>query len=52
MNESSRSSARHCDATNRVPPARLGDGPRCGDCKAPLFQAKPLAWARSASAAT
>jgi len=32
-----------CDATNRVPAARLGEGPRCGACKAPLFQAKPVA---------
>ena len=32
-----------CDGINRVPTARLGDGPRCGACKAPLFQGKPLA---------
>ncbi|NKE46243.1 thioredoxin TrxC [Roseomonas frigidaquae] len=32
-----------CDAINRVPTARLGDGPRCGACKSPLFQGKPLA---------
>ncbi|GAA0579064.1 thioredoxin TrxC [Craurococcus roseus] len=30
-----------CDAINRVPAARLGDGPRCGECRAPLFEAKP-----------
>jgi thioredoxin 2 len=32
-----------CDAINRVPAARLGDGPRCGECRAPLFAAKPVA---------
>ncbi|UPY35590.1 thioredoxin TrxC [Sediminicoccus sp. KRV36] len=32
-----------CDAANRVPTARLGDGPRCGVCKAPLFTGKPVA---------
>ena len=32
-----------CDAINRVPTARLGDGPRCGVCKSPLFSAKPVA---------
>ena len=43
MNESIRIVCPACDATNRVPAARLGGGPRCGACKAPLFQAKPLA---------
>ena len=33
----------HCDAINRVPGARLGDGPRCGECRAALFELKPLA---------
>jgi thioredoxin 2 len=32
-----------CDGLNRVPTARLGDGPRCGACKAPLFRGRPLA---------
>lgn len=32
-----------CDAINRVPAARLGDGPRCGECRAPLFEATPAA---------
>lgn len=32
-----------CDAINRVSAARLGDGPRCGECRAPLFEAKPAA---------
>lgn len=33
----------HCDGINRVPTARLGDRPRCGACKAALFEAAPLA---------
>jgi thioredoxin 2 len=33
----------HCDAINRVPAKRLGAGPRCGECHASLFQAKPVA---------
>jgi thioredoxin 2 len=33
-----------CDGINRVPTARLGDGPRCGACKSPLFTGKPLAF--------
>lgn len=32
-----------CHALNRVPAARLGDGPVCGRCKAPLFTGHPLA---------
>ena len=32
-----------CDAINRVPAARLAEGPRCGSCKAALFLGKPLA---------
>lgn len=31
-----------CQATNRVPTERLADGPKCGKCKARLFQGKPL----------
>lgn len=33
----------HCDAVNRVPSARLGDGPTCGKCKRPLFDGRPVA---------
>jgi len=29
-------------AINRVPRSRLGDAPRCGKCRAPLFTAEPL----------
>lgn len=32
----------HCEATNRVARERLGDGPRCGACKAALFDAHPV----------
>lgn len=33
----------HCNARNRVPPARLAEAPACGQCHAPLFVAKPVA---------
>lgn len=32
-----------CDTANRVPAARLGDAPRCGECRAPLFTGHPIA---------
>jgi thioredoxin 2 len=32
----------HCDAVNRVPRARLGEGPTCGKCKRPLFNGHPV----------
>ena len=32
-----------CDTINRLPAARISDAPRCGACKASLFQGKPLA---------
>ena len=32
----------HCDAVNRVPRARLGGGPRCGECRRPLFEGRPV----------
>jgi len=32
----------HCLKTNRVPGARLGESPRCGNCKKPLFSGKPM----------
>lgn len=32
-----------CGAANRVPRGRLGDGPKCGRCKAPLLDGKPVA---------
>ncbi|MBN8263278.1 MAG: thioredoxin TrxC [Xanthomonadales bacterium] len=33
----------HCNARNRVPPARLAEVPACGQCHAPLFIARPVA---------
>lgn len=32
----------HCDAVNRIPAARLADGPGCGSCHRPLFTGEPL----------
>ncbi|NKE72930.1 thioredoxin TrxC [Candidatus Manganitrophus noduliformans] len=32
----------HCNATNRVPPERLGQGPKCGRCHQPLFTGRPV----------
>ncbi|NNL64333.1 MAG: redoxin domain-containing protein, partial [Woeseiaceae bacterium] len=31
-----------CDNINRLPTERLGDGPRCGNCRAPVFNGKPV----------
>ena len=31
-----------CDAVNRIPPERLPDRPRCGKCRALLFQGRPV----------
>ena len=33
----------HCDAVNRIPAARLADGPSCGKCHEPLFAGHPVA---------
>lgn len=32
-----------CDATNQLPAGRLGQGPKCGKCKSPLFLGEPVA---------
>ena len=32
----------HCQATNRIPAARLGDAPKCGKCHKPLFTGQPV----------
>ena len=32
-----------CDGVNRLPPARLAQGPKCGRCKEPLFTGAPVA---------
>ena len=31
----------HCEATNRIPPARLDEAPKCGKCHQPLFTGHP-----------
>jgi len=31
-----------CNAKNRLPSDRLGDGPKCGKCKKPIFAGKPV----------
>lgn len=33
----------HCLTANRVPAARLAEGPSCGKCHAPLLDGKPVA---------
>lgn len=33
----------NCTSTNRVPRLRLGDGAKCGHCKAALFAGHPVA---------
>jgi thioredoxin 2 len=32
----------HCDTSNRVPRAKLGQGGTCGKCKKPLFSGAPF----------
>jgi thioredoxin 2 len=32
----------HCHNTNRVPAARLADGPKCGRCHQPLLDGNPV----------
>jgi len=32
----------HCTAVNRIRSARLGEGPKCGKCHQPLFNAHPV----------
>jgi thioredoxin 2 len=33
----------HCQATNRIPEARLGEQPGCGRCHQPLLDGRPVA---------
>ncbi len=42
MSPSSHLVCPHCDAVNRIPAERLGDGPKCGKCRQPLFTAQPV----------
>jgi thioredoxin 2 len=32
----------HCEATNRIPAARLGEAPKCGKCHEALFTRHPI----------
>ncbi|MDH3219778.1 MAG: thioredoxin TrxC [Gammaproteobacteria bacterium] len=32
----------HCDAVNRIPRARIDEGPNCGKCHRPLFDGHPV----------
>jgi thioredoxin 2 len=42
MSESLHAVCPHCEATNRLAPARLTEAPKCGQCHAPLFDAHPV----------
>lgn len=42
MSESVHIVCPRCDAVNRIPRARLGDGPKCGKCRRGLFTAQPV----------
>jgi len=42
----------NCQKSNRVPSDRLGDGPRCGNCKKPLFSGKPMTLTAANAVAT
>ena len=42
MNEPLHIVCPHCQGVNRVPAARLGEGPSCGRCHGALFEGAPL----------
>ena len=42
MNDSLHLVCPHCHAVNRLPHARLGQAPNCGQCHRPLFDAHPV----------
>lgn len=42
MPETSNIVCPHCFAVNRIPSNRLGDKPKCGKCKQPLFSGHPV----------
>lgn len=42
MSESVHIVCPNCEAVNRIPGARLGDGPKCGKCHRPLFSGHPV----------
>jgi len=41
MSESFHIVCPRCAAINRIPSGRLGEGPKCGNCRRPLFDAHP-----------
>lgn len=51
MENSIHVSCAHCGATNRLPRTRLEQQPRCGRCKAALFEGKPIELTSANSAA-
>ena len=42
MSESLHIVCPYCDAVNRIPAARLSDGPKCGNCHRHLFSGHPI----------
>jgi len=42
MSSSHKVVCQHCDGVVGVPAERLGDGPRCPRCHAPLFEGHPI----------
>ena len=42
MSESIHIVCPYCAAINRIPSGRLGEGPKCGKCRRPLFNAHPV----------
>lgn len=42
MSETSHIVCPHCDTINRIPVARLGQGPKCGQCHQLLFTGHPV----------
>jgi len=42
MSDSAHVVCPHCDAVNRLPVARLGEHPKCGQCHRRLFEGHPL----------
>lgn len=42
MSESHHIVCPHCNAVNRIPSARLAEGPQCGKCHDAVFSAQPV----------
>lgn len=47
MSESVQIVCPHCDATNRVPRAKIHQGAKCGRCKQALFDGQPVDLSRA-----